>query len=238
MITRKHIRTILAYITLLAVIIQLAAVVLSWLLGVLWPDSGLLSLLSQEGIRWMVGLLPDVLLSDTFLSLVYASIAGGVCYVSRLFHDILRIKSVKKVINDGESRDEVLRKNGENMAEIMKRVNSHNATNKVIAFQITFLTALVGIVLLLYLIFGHDTILLSSTGTFRGSSLSAGLVPLLSAFFMLISVVYGACVSAFRSVLSVFDAMILGIKTIAPLLVAYVFIAQCYYSLLYVFGQI
>ena len=84
MTVRKSILAVLPYIALLSFVMQIVAVMVSWLVCVLFPDSGVRSLLSQEGIRWMVGKLPEVMSTDVLLSLLYISLAIGTLFGSGL----------------------------------------------------------------------------------------------------------------------------------------------------------
>lgn len=232
MTARRYIHACLAWLVLISVAVQLLTVISSWLVNVLFPESGVQSLLAQEGIRWLVGQLPGILSADFLLSLLYLSLAFGLTHRSGL------LLSIRKRRNT-ETASEI--KLSDNIADsnlLPDDIKQSYAYSRRIAFQITLLTATVSIALLLFLIIGPETVLLSSTGTFSGSSLSVGFVPLVSSVVMFIAVVYGACVARFRTLLSVFDAMIYGVCQFAPLLVAYVFIAQCYYSVMYVLGYV
>ena len=115
---------------------------------------------------------------------------------------------------------------------------SHYAYSNRIGFHMSIVAAVACLSLLLYLVAGPNTILLSATGTFAGSSIISGLVPLLSSIVIIVAVVYGVCASTLRSLQDIFRIMTEGVKAFAPLFVTYLFVAQCYYCMLYVLGYI
>lgn len=258
MTVRKSILAVLPYIALLSFVMQIVAVMVSWLVCVLFPDSGVRSLLSQEGIRWMVGKLPEVMSTDVLLSLLYISLAIGTLFGSGLPACLMpqNINAAK----DGEMKEEERRNEKEEMGEeegemrkekgergIMRYfrfvwnspdTTSHYAYSNRIGFHMSIVAAVACLSLLLYLVAGPNTILLSATGTFAGSSVISGLVPLLSSIVIIVAVVYGVCASTLRSLQDIFRIMTEGVKAFAPLFVTYLFVAQCYYCMLYVLGYI
>lgn len=78
-------------------------------------------------------------------------------------------------------------------------------------------------------------ILLSAVGQLFPSSFSAGLFPMLSFLACVVAFTFGFMTGRFRSVTDAFSAMTEGVKMAAPLLVVYVFVAEFYNSLLFVF---
>lgn len=258
MTVRKSILAVLPYIALLSFVMQIVAVMVSWLVCVLFPDSGVRSLLSQEGIRWMVGKLPEVMSTDVLLSLLYISLAIGTLFGSGL-PACLMPQNINAA-EDGEMKEEERRNEKEEMGEeegekrkekgergIMRYfrfvwnspdTTSHYAYSNRIGFHMSIVAAVACLSLLLYLVAGPNTILLSATGTFAGSSIISGLVPLLSSIVIIVAVVYGVCASTLRSLQDIFRIMTEGVKAFAPLFVTYLFVAQCYYCMLYVLGYI
>lgn len=263
MTVRKSILAVLPYIALLSFVMQIVAVMVSWLVCVLFPDSGVRSLLSQEGIRWMVGKLPEVMSTDVLLSLLYISLAIGTLFGSGLPaclmpHNINAAEDGE--MRKGEMKEEERRNEKEEMGEeegekrkekgergIMRYfrfvwnspdTTSHYAYSNRIGFHMSIVAAVACLSLLLYLVAGPNTILLSATGTFAGSSIISGLVPLLSSIVIIVAVVYGVCASTLRSLQDIFRIMTEGVKAFAPLFVTYLFVAQCYYCMLYVLGYI
>lgn len=261
MTVRKSILAVLPYIALLSFVMQIVAVMVSWLVCVLFPDSGVRSLLSQEGIRWMVGKLPEVMSTDVLLSLLYISLAIGTLVGSGLPACLMpqNINAAEDgEMRKGEMKEEERRNEREEMEEGEKRkekgergimryfrfvwnspdTTSHYAYSNRIGFHMSIVAAAACLSLLLYLVAGPNTILLSATGTFAGSSIISGLVPLLSSIVIIVAVVYGVCASTLRSLQDIFRIMTEGVKAFAPLFVTYLFVAQCYYCMLYVLGYI
>lgn len=263
MTVRKSILAVLPYIALLSFVMQIVAVMVSWLVCVLFPDSGVRSLLSQEGIRWMVGKLPEVMSTDVLLSLLYISLAIGTLFGSGLPACLMpqNINAAEDgETRKGEMKEEERRNEKEEMGEeegekrkekgeggIMRYfrfvwnspdTTSHYAYSNRIGFHMSIVAAVACLSLLLYLVAGPNTILLSATGTFAGSSIISGLVPLLSSIVIIVAVVYGVCASTLRSLQDIFRIMTEGVKAFAPLFVTYLFVAQCYYCMLYVLSLI
>lgn len=78
-------------------------------------------------------------------------------------------------------------------------------------------------------------ILLSAVGQLFPSSFSVGLFPMLAFLAWVVAFTYGFMTGRFRSVTDAFCSMTEGIKTAAPLIVVYVFVAEFYNSLSFVF---
>ena len=65
---------------------QLALMFASWLLGAANPVSGIRSLLSGEGLRWLLGRFADTMASPLLVWLVVLAMAYGALCRSRLLH--------------------------------------------------------------------------------------------------------------------------------------------------------
>lgn len=100
-------------------------------------------------------------------------------------------------------------------------------------FTFIFLLAYVGVILALALL--PQAILRSASGTLWPSPFSASLVPVTAFGLMVAAVVYGVVAGRFSRLADVYDALLYGIKSAAPLLLFYVLIAQLFESLCFVF---
>lgn len=103
-----------------------------------------------------------------------------------------------------------------------------------IAFHVTIAVTIILTCLILFLIFGPDTILLSATGTYRDSSLSKGAVPMAFLMTAVIMSTYGLFSGRIASLQALYYAMCSGIRDVVPLLLIYLFVSSCYFSLMYV----
>lgn len=67
----------LPHIALLLVVLQLLLMLLSWLYSAAYPVSGVHSLLSGEGLRWLFGSFADMLATPLLVSIILLSMAYG-----------------------------------------------------------------------------------------------------------------------------------------------------------------
>lgn len=88
--------------------------------------------------------------------------------------------------------------------------------------------------ILLLTILPHG-ILLSAVGELVPSSFSAGFFPTLAFVACVVALTYGFMTGKFASVHDAFESMTEGVMLAAPLMVVYVFVAEFYHSLLFVF---
>ena len=95
---------------------------------------------------------------------------------------------------------------------------------------------IVAVIIILLLTLVPHAPLLSVTGSLFPSSFSHSIVPLLCFCTTLFALTYGAFSGSFTSLTDMFRALYAGIVSAAPLFVVYVFAAELYFSLLFVFG--
>ena len=94
---------------------------------------------------------------------------------------------------------------------------------------------LVIIVVIALLAFVPHAALLSALGTLMPSSFSACLVPLVAVSLGIVAITYGCIIGRFKSVDSIFSAVLRGIGFVSPLIVVYVFAYEFYCCLRWVF---
>ena len=70
-------KRLLPHIALALVIVQLLLMLVSWLFSAAYPTSGVRSLLSAEGLRWLMGHFSDLLATPLLVWIVLCSIAWG-----------------------------------------------------------------------------------------------------------------------------------------------------------------
>ena len=104
-----------------------------------------------------------------------------------------------------------------------------------IALQMVACEALAIIVVLVLLTLPPHAILLSATGQLFPSSFTSGLIPVVAIAVSAMSLTYATMVGRLKTVYDAFLLMTEGIAIIAPLMLAYIFIAELYHSLLFVF---
>ena len=90
------------------------------------------------------------------------------------------------------------------------------------------------VVLALLTLMPH-AVLLSAVGRLFPSSFTNGLVPVLAFAVGAMSLTYGFMVGKLKTVYDAFLLMSGGVAAVAPLVVVYVFVAELYHSILFVF---
>ena len=175
-------------------------VLLSWLLSAMMVD-GVRSLLTGEGVRWLIGSMADVLLSPLLVWLLMAAVAWG-C-----------VRAGCRAPHDGTAN--------------RRRRGLRVAVAVVLAYSvvIVLLTAL------------PHAVLLSPTGTLWPSPFSRALLPLLCLGAVLFGMAYGVVARTLTSPGDIIDGMTDGLRSAAPLLLAYMLLMPLLRALLYVFRQ-
>ena len=190
-------RNRLPHIAFLLFAAQLLLMLVSWLLAAAIPTSGVRSLLSSEGLRWLLGHFSDMLGTPVLLCLLLLLIAYG----SLKGCGILQFKSSYR-------------------------------QSRALIITLLLLVVYVGVIVLLGMI--PHAVLLSATGSLWPSPFSAAIVPLFAFGITLLSTVYGYVASRYCNMSDVYQSLINGIRSGAPLLLFYVLLGQLYYSLLFI----
>ncbi len=190
-------RNRLPHIAFLLFAAQLLLMLVSWLLAAAIPTSGVRSLLSSEGLRWLLGHFSDMLGTPVLLCLLLLLIAYG----SLKGCGILQFKSSYR-------------------------------QSRALIITLLLLVVYVGVIVLLGMI--PHAVLLSATGSLWPSPFSAAIVPLFAFGITLLSTVYGYVAGKYCNMSDVYQSLINGIRSGAPLLLFYVLLGQLYYSLLFI----
>ena len=190
-------RRYLPHIAFLLFAAQLLLMLVSWLLAAAIPTSGVRSLLSSEGLRWLLGHFSDMLGTPVLLCLLLLLIAYG----SLKGCGILQFKSSYR-------------------------------QSRALIITLLLLVVYVGVIVLLGMI--PHAVLLSATGSLWPSPFSAAIVPLFAFGITLLSTVYGYVAGRYCNMSDVYQSLINGIRSGAPLLLFYVLLGQLYYSLLFI----
>ena len=190
-------RNRLPHIAFLLFAAQLLLMLVSWLLAAAIPTSGVRSLLSSEGLRWLLGHFSDMLGTPVLRCLLLLLIAYG----SLKGCGILQFKSSYR-------------------------------QSRALIITLLLLVVYVGVIVLLGMI--PHAVLLSATGSLWPSPFSAAIVPLFAFGITLLSTVYGYVAGRYCNMSDVYQSLINGIRSGAPLLLFYVLLGQLYYSLLFI----
>ena len=199
---------ILAYLSLSLLLVEVVMAVGSWIFAALNPESGIHSMLSSEGIRWAFGGFIRQMQSSVLVWLLLAGMAWGALRVSRFCYDL---------------------------GSLWSRRNGALRYRQRVALRFSIVTVLVYIAVISFFSFVPHAILLSVTGELFPSAFSEALVPIFCFGVILLSVEYGVMSGTYPDVPSVFDALVGGIRSIAPLLILYLLATHVYYVVRYIF---
>ena len=185
---------------------EIILIILSWLLSVALPNSGVRSMLSGEGIRWFMGHFGNILATPQLAWLLLAVIAIG----------CLRRCGVLGHVSSSSSLP---------MSYRERR-----------ALLLGGASLLLCVVAVLLLTVTPHAVLISATGDFFPSPFSYSLIPVASFSICLSSIVYGVVAGSFLTLRDVYDALSYGIRWAAPCILFYILIVQLYASMRFVFG--
>ena len=189
------------------VVAQLLLMLLSWMISTAQPDSALHSLLSGEGIRWMVGHFTHTLAHPIGACLLLCAVAYGTLTRSALHHAIRDVFHRRRL-----------------------------SYRQRFAMRMTLLSALLLLALWLALLMSSQSVLLSAVGGWFPSSFSRGLIPILAFIVTACSLVYGSFSGNFSSLAEAFRALYHGPVIAAPFVPIYILTMMFVSSLIFVLG--
>ena len=189
------------------IIVNIAVVMLSWLVTAIMPDCGLRSLLSAEGVRWTVGYFADHQQTPLLIWMLLLAIAFGTLSKSGLY-DVLK-------------------------QLLLRRVSRHEL-RFALQMAVLMFVLLVAVVVLMTCV--SQAALMSITGSLANGVFPKSVVPLVAFAVSLVSVVYGYFSGTLSSLDAVFLSLHYGIRVAAPYLLLYVMTASLVSSLFFVFG--
>lgn len=180
----------------------------SWILSATMTR-GVRSLLSDEGLRWLLGGFTEVMASPLLVWLVLVLIATG-CFVRSGLSSVTRSLLTGRRASVASYRDRV-------------------ALRAVLVFLIIY----VAVVLLLTVI--PHAILLSATGSLWPSPFSRSVVPLAAFGVAVSAAAFGVISGRLVSLTDILEALTAGLRRGAPLFLVYILAMQFAASLRFVF---
>lgn len=207
-------RKIVSIATILLLEAELFIIIGSWVGSVLFPDSGIVSMISSEGVRWLVGSFAGMLSTPYIIYIILIGMTLGIIRSSGFVADMRRKRA-------GASTDEEVK---DVMANYSERL----------AVRLALATLTLGIIVILLLTLLPHAILLNSNGDVFNSSFSRGIIPMLCLVISISAGIYGLCTSHITLRHSIADAFAYGIARISPLILLYILVAQIYFTLQYV----
>lgn len=216
---QRTLETFIYRLALLAAMLQLALVLLSWLWAAAMPDSEVRSLLSQNGIRWFFGAFVGNVASPLLVWLIVMTMAISALRQSGLWRTLAGAMSHSKP--DVQSQQS-------GGAELSAR------QRYALRGSLGLLTVEVVVMVLLTAL--PHAILLSVTGDLFPSSFSLSLIPVAAFILASSAIAYGLLSGQLRSLHDVGHCLCAGSVNLMPLLLLYVIGVQLFWSVVYVFG--
>lgn len=192
------------YLSVLFFLLSMLLSLISWLITAIDTESQIKSLLSSEGLRWMCGNFVGNVLTPFLAWLLLIGATFGVMKRSTLHKAFV---SYKKMGNSQYSKT---------------------------GLRVVVLLTVISIAVIGYLAFAPHAILLSVSGSLLNSSFSAFIVPFVCTVVCIDSISYGSICGTINRFSDVFEALCDGVKSIVPLLVLYMFVAQFVNMLLWI----
>ena len=211
-------RNKLGYIVLVLLVVQLALILLSWLVTAAFPELPMRSVLSSEGIRWFFGSFVSNQLSPLLIYFIMAVMAVGACVRSRLY-DALR---------------ETLSNTRSSLTTSSNHQHKVHYREKV-GLRIALVEFIVYVIIMILLTAVPHAILLSVTGQLFPSSFSSSFIPSLSLIIIIMSLTYGVASGTIDSVAKMHKVLVGGLEVGSRLVPTYVVGIQLYMSIRYVF---
>lgn len=203
-------KRIFPIIAVVLIVLQVALILLSWLLAAAFPLEGFNSLLSGEGVRWAIGHFTNHVSVPLLSWILLASMAIGCLRRSGLGNVFFVIVTCRKKRSQLTYRERF-------------------------AFQITFILFVIFIIILFLLTCIPQAVMLSATGKLWNSTFLSGFIPLLSIALCIFSLVYGYFSGKTPNLDMMFRSLYAGIVSAAPIIVLYMMAAELYFCILFVF---
>ncbi len=198
-------KKVTAFLVAMLVVGELLLIMVSWLLSATMAGN-VRSLLSTEGIRWLLGSFVDALQTPVLVWLLLLAMAYGA---------VVRCRGPRDTASPHAALTE----------------NTYRASRaRIIAAA--FLVVYVGIVVLLTAV--PHAVLLSASGLLWPSPFSASLVPLAAFGVLMAAILYGIVAGSFQSLADIYGALVYGLRQCAPLLPVYILLVQFLESLRFV----
>ena len=196
----------LGRLALAIVAAQLLLMLVTWVVTAALPQLPVRSLLSAEALRWLFGQFTSNLLSPILVWLLLALMAAGTVRASGFGSAVVTLFSRRSLLF------------------------RQTLGLWLVAFE---LLAFVVVTLLLTCV--PHAILLSVTGHLFPSSFSRGLLPMLAAMLIVMSLSYGVASGTLSTLGHVHAPRTQGLRRMAVYMPVYILLVQFYYSLAFVF---
>ena len=194
-------------ITLCMVIIaaNLLLILFSWIASAMGIIA-VRSLISSEGIRWFMGNFSDIIATPVLAWLLLLSVAYSALRGSGLYTTLRKILRGERLV-----------------------------FKQRLALRASVVTLLLIAVIVALLVLTPHAVLLSPVGSVFPSPFSRSLIPLIAGTITLISIIYGTFSGTITTPREAFRCLYSEMPRLAPLFVLYIFAAQLYAYILFMF---
>lgn len=197
----------LFFATAFACIAEVFIIFLSWMLCTVYPEIPIRSMLSDEGIRWLFGHITENINGFIIIYIIMIGMTYGTIKASGF---IGRIKRLAKHKEETDYRDKM-------------------------AFIAICAELTIYVLSMALLALKPHAILLSATGNLYPSSFSVSIIPSLCSIVCLMMWTFAFFTKSMTSVYNCISSLVDGIKAVAPLIVAYIFIWQLIQTIYFIF---
>lgn len=187
-------------------ILELMLIFLSWILSSVFTGLGIRTLISSEGIRWMLGNFTDNLSGSLLVWLILAGMAWG-----------------------------TVRRSGVDKTVCKLFASAGTTYRERLAFAIMAAELLLVVIVMLLLTCMPQATLLSATGNLFPSSFSRSIVAVVCFVVIVLSATFGLVTGSVKSLADMAECLVAGCRSVSSLIVLYVFANQLYFSVAYVF---
>jgi p-aminobenzoyl-glutamate transporter AbgT len=198
-------KKIISLTAIILVVLQMVAMLLSWIITAAIPVLQLHSMLSSEGIRWFFGHFASNIASPLLVYIIISGIAFGAIIDCGLMDLIKQIRNHDKL-------------------SYRQRFAMYVVIAEICIFSI---------VIILLTCIPH-AILLSVTGNIFPSSFSKSIIPVICFIFSIIAVTYGWINGRYIHMYDIIKALSLGICKISPLFIIYILLTEFICSIIYI----
>lgn len=203
---KAKIEKFIPYAALSLIAIEVLLIIGSWIVSSLFPASTTRSILSSEGIRWLLGKCTENFCTPLLVWIIMLAMSIGIVLRCGIFA---------------------------NFPSAEKKGSKPFRTR--IALMLIFAELIVITIIMTMLVAIPHAILLNIEGNLYPSSFSKFIIPFAALTICLCATTYGVTTSHFRSAKQWFDALCFGISKSSVILVFYFIITQIYFTIRFIY---
>ena len=205
MMNKAKIEKFIPYVAVSLIVIEVLLIIGSWIVSSLFPASVTRSILSSEGIRWLLGKCTENFCTPLLVWIIMLAMSIGIVLRCGIFA---------------------------NSSSVEKKESKPFRTR--IALMLILAEVIVMTIIMILLAAIPHAILLNVEGNLYPSSFSKFIIPLAALIICICATTYGVTTSCFHSVKQWFDALCYGISKSSIILVFYFIIIQIYYTIRFI----